>query len=95
MNSALKLVISAANIDFASDRLEETTMAMVGLDDGKQEKVGVFELTGIPAAHNEVDRVEQGRCKYLGFVVKFGLFCVYYSSDTLWHRDLVRCIAPD
>lgn len=93
-NPGVKLVIPEANIDFARDRLGAAAPEMIGLDEGKSAAVGAFEFHGIAAAHNEIERDGQGRCKFLGFVVKFGGFAIYHSGDTLWHRDLVRQIAP-
>lgn len=93
-NPDLQLVIPEANIEFAQERLGETAPAMLGLDDGITLEAGVFQLTGVAAAHNTVERDEKGRCKFLGFILKFGAFCVYHSGDTLWHRDLVPSIAP-
>lgn len=93
-NPDLKLVIPEANIEFAQNRLGDLAPDFVGLDEGTSVVVGAFEFHGIAAAHNEIERDEAGRCKFLGFVVKFGDFAIYHSGDTLWHRDLVRQIAP-
>ncbi|MEM7011861.1 MAG: MBL fold metallo-hydrolase [Verrucomicrobiota bacterium] len=93
-NADLKLVIPEANIDFAVNRLGEAVIEMIGLDEGTSAAAGPFEFHGIAAAHNEIERDDQGRCKFIGFVVKFGDFAIYHSGDTLWHRDLVSQIAP-
>ncbi len=93
-NPQAQLVLPAANLEFAENRLGTGKMPMQGLDDGQTLQAGPFEFTGIAAAHNEVERDDQGRCVYLGFVVKFGDFCVYHSGDTMWHSGLVRRIAP-
>jgi len=90
----LKLVLPAANIDFARERLGAATPELIGLDAGTSVALGQFKFTGIPAAHNEIDRDAQGRCHYLGFVVEFGPWCVYHSGDTLWHRELVPLLLP-
>lgn len=93
-NPSLQLVIPEANIEFARERLGKAAPTMLGLDDGTSLEAGVFQFTGLAAAHNTVERDEKGRCKFLGFILKFGAFCVYHSGDTLWHRDLVPSIAP-
>lgn len=93
-NPNAKLVLPESNVGFAKDRLGEAAMDFAGLNDETTVKVGPFEFHGIAAAHNEIDRDEQGRCHYLGFVVRFGEFAVYHSGDTMWHSDLVRQIAP-
>ncbi len=93
-NPGARLVLPKANIGFAEGRLGTSVIEMIGLNDGVTLEVGPFQFTGIAAAHNEVDRDELGQCRYLGFVVRFGEFCVYHSGDTMWHEGLVRQIAP-
>jgi len=93
-NPNLKLVLPTANIDFAKERLGDAAPQLLGLDEGTTQAVGDFKFTGIAAAHNEVDRDDDGRCRYLGFAVEFGPWCVYHSGDTLWHRDLVPALVP-
>jgi len=92
-NPDAPLVIPAANLESAETRLGEGRIRMLGLDDGGTLRAGPFEFAGIAAAHNEVERDESGRCRYLGFVVSFGGFAVYHSGDTLWHAGLVPRVA--
>jgi L-ascorbate metabolism protein UlaG (beta-lactamase superfamily) len=52
----------------------------------------------VPAAHNEIDRDELGRCLYLGYVMRFGKVTVFHSGDTLRHpqmADLLRSFSID
>ncbi len=94
-NPGLTLVLPAANIDFARERLGESAPNFLGLDDDKSPAtIAGFEFHGIPAAHNTIDRDESGRCRYLGFLVKFGPWTVYHSGDTLWHDGLVAALLP-
>lgn len=96
-NPGLTLVLPAANEDFARQRLSGTGGSLpkfVGLDDGQTATVGPWEFHGIAAAHNDIARDEQGRCHYLGCVVRFGPFALYHSGDTLWHEGLVPALRP-
>ncbi len=93
-NPEMRLVLPAANMDFAAERLKAQPLAMVGLDDGREIDVGVFRFTGVAAAHNEIERDAQGRCKFIGFLVSFGNWTVYHSGDTLWHDGLVAALLP-
>jgi L-ascorbate metabolism protein UlaG (beta-lactamase superfamily) len=93
-NPGLKLVLPAANIDFATQRLEGPPPDLIGLDDGTEVTVGQFRFTGVAAAHNEIARDADGRCHYLGFIVEFGPWCLFHSGDTLWHRGLVPAVLP-
>jgi L-ascorbate metabolism protein UlaG (beta-lactamase superfamily) len=89
-NPRLKLVLPAANVDFARKRLGASGPDLVPVDAGTWAEAGPFTFHGIAAAHNEIERDEAGHCRYLGFVVTFGNFAIYHSGDTLWHESLVR-----
>ncbi len=88
----LEMVLPEANRGFARERLGGTAPVMTGLDDGSGAAVAGFQFTGVAAAHNDIARDVQGRCHYLGFIVRFGPFCVYHSGDTLWHDGLVAAL---
>lgn len=97
-NAGLHMVLPAANVAFARGRLGEASPPMTGLDDGTSAEVAGYHFTGVAAAHNDIARDAEGRCLYLGFIVRFGPFCVYHSGDTLWHDGLVaalRAARPD
>src|SRR5687767_6092796 len=78
-NPDLTMVLPAANVEFARTRLGTAAPAMTGLDDGTAAEIAGFHLTGVAAAHNDIARDAEGRCLFLGFVVRFGPFCVYHS----------------
>lgn len=84
----IPLVLPEANIEFARDRLGDAPLEFVGLDAGKSVEAGGFAFTGLPAAHNTIERDSLGRCHFLGFIVRFGPFTVYHSGDTMWHDQL-------
>lgn len=97
-NPGLKLVLPAANSEFARSRLGPAAPELAGVDDGTTLEAGAFQFTGVAAAHNEIARDQHGHCLYLGFIVRFGAFTVYHSGDTLWHDNLVqalRAVRPD
>ncbi|MDA0813747.1 MAG: MBL fold metallo-hydrolase [Verrucomicrobia bacterium] len=88
-NPSLVLVLPEANKEFATARLKQRSIPMEGLNTGTTRKVNGFEITGITAAHNSIDRDDAGNSRYLGFVAIVGSWKVYHSGDTLWHPDLV------
>ena len=94
-NPALQMVLPESNVDFARGRLGEAAPPMTGLNDGVTKTVGVFEFTGVAAAHNDIARNQAGHCLYLGFLVRFGPFRIYHSGDTLWHDGLVAALRAD
>ena len=106
-NPALQFVIPEANRAFIADRLRTNANwpgqagldRLVGLNDGQSVTIGLFTFHGVPAAHNELERDDAGRCKFMGFVVEIGgegdkPFCVYHSGDTLWYDGMVDTLRP-
>lgn len=89
-NPQVKLVLPAANQDFARVRLGPHGPELLPVDAGDSVEIGPFRLHGIHAAHNDIEIDEEGRSKFLGYVVTFGDFALYHSGDTLWHETLVR-----
>ncbi|MGY8690312.1 MAG: MBL fold metallo-hydrolase [Verrucomicrobiales bacterium] len=91
-NPGMTLVLPEANIRFATERLKNQPPDMAGLDDGKNVQLGGFRVTGVAAAHNTIETDENGRCKFIGFIVDFGPWTIYHSGDTLWHPGLVETL---
>lgn len=93
-NPSIQLVIPEANRAFVCQRLGCSTAWPKGINDGESLDIKGFTLHGIPAAHNTVERDDQGRCKFMGFVVEFGPYRVYHSGDTLWFDGLPELLSP-
>jgi L-ascorbate metabolism protein UlaG (beta-lactamase superfamily) len=93
-NPRAKLLIPRANRAFILERLGPFETRLVEIDAGEALTVGNVELHGIPAAHNTVERDEEGRCRFLGYVARINGTSVYHSGDTLWHEGLVGALAP-
>lgn len=80
-NSDLKVVVPEANREFAAERLKCDPEWFAGCDDGATIEVKDFRITGLAAAHEEVERDETGRCRFLGYIVEFGDWTVYHAGD--------------
>jgi L-ascorbate metabolism protein UlaG (beta-lactamase superfamily) len=93
-NPALRVVVPAANRQFAAERLGVDPSTLLTADEGKTINVAGFLITGIIAAHPQVERDEQGRSKYLGYVIQAGYTTIYHSGDTLWHDAIVEQVKP-
>jgi len=93
-NPDVQVVIPEANRPFVAERLGIAPERPIGLDDGTQAEVAGFQLLGIPAAHETVERDEQGRCKFLGYVVRMGPWTVFHAGDTILHDGLVDRLMP-
>lgn len=93
-NPGVVFIIPEANRKFVSERIEKPEGFPVGLNDEERVSVDDFTFHGIPAKHNEIERDEKGRCKFLGYVVRFGPWSIYHSGDTLWYDDMVSLLKP-
>jgi len=93
-NPGIQFVIPEANRDFVAERVKISKEFPVGLGDSQSKCVYDFTFHGIPAKHNEIDRDENGNCRYMGYVIGFGKYRVYHSGDTLWFDGMVDLLKP-
>tara|TARA_Y100000588_G_C14280182_1_gene936726 strand:- start:12054 stop:12905 length:852 start_codon:yes stop_codon:yes gene_type:complete len=88
-SQGLRLILPKANVQFATERLgKDSGIELIGIKENESIKIGNFTINGIAAAHNQVERDEEGYPIYMGFIVQFGNWAVYHSGDTLWHDQL-------
>lgn len=90
VNSNLTIVVPAANQMFVAERLRVPINRLAAIDDGQSIEVAGFTIHAIPSAHEEVERDEQGRCRYLGYVLRCGPWAIYHSGDTVLYDGLVE-----
>lgn len=93
-NPAVQFIIPEANRNFVAERVKCDINFPRGLNDGESLTVDGFTFHGIPAKHNEIDRDENGNCKYMGYVIEFGDYKIYHSGDTLWFDEMVDLLKP-
>jgi L-ascorbate metabolism protein UlaG (beta-lactamase superfamily) len=93
-NPNIRFIIPEANRKFVTDRVGCNHAFPIGLNDEQKVNAGGFTFHGVPSAHNSVERDEEGRCKFMGYVVQFGNFTVYHSGDTLWFDGLEKILKP-
>jgi L-ascorbate metabolism protein UlaG (beta-lactamase superfamily) len=87
-NPTLKLVIPEANRAFVAQRLKIDPSRPIGLDDGCSVEICGMRFSGIGSAHEGLDRDEEGRAKYLGYVVQFCGWSIYHSGDTIRYEEM-------
>lgn len=92
INPHLKLVIPEANRAFVADRLQIDSAAPLGVDDGLTVDAGGFQITGIASAHEQLERDEAGRHKFLGYLIRFGGWTIYHSGDCVLYEELAPCL---
>jgi L-ascorbate metabolism protein UlaG (beta-lactamase superfamily) len=83
-NPSASLLIPAANRNFVAERLGCHPTMPAGISDGESITLQGFTFYGLPASHNQIERDENGHCKYMGYVIAFGPYHIYHSGDTLW-----------
>jgi len=93
-NPDMQMIIPEANREFVANRIKADASFPIGLNDGESVEVAGFRFTAIPAAHEEIERDEAGRCKFLGYVIQFGKWGIYHSGDTLWFDGMVEKLKP-
>ena len=93
-NPQIKFIIPEANREFVAERVKCEKDFPIGLNDKKSVTINDFTFHGIPAKHNEIERVEKGDCKYMGYVIEFGKYKIYHSGDTLWFDEMVDLLKP-
>lgn len=92
-NPQARLVLPAAQRDFALERLgPDAAAGLVDLDDGALAQVGDVQIQGVASGHPTVERDGEGRCRFLGYVVRWGGLTIYHSGDTLWHEGLAPAL---
>lgn len=84
-----KLLVAAANIDFAVTRLgAELREQVIPLAQGEKQSVSGFMVEAVPAAHEELSPA------YAGFIVAAGPFRIYHSGDTVLFPGIVERLKP-
>jgi L-ascorbate metabolism protein UlaG (beta-lactamase superfamily) len=88
VNPKVDLVIPEANRIFVADRLNVVPEMPIGLDVGRHAIVKGFNIHGVPAAHETIEKDPSGRCKFLGYVIEVGGWRIYHSGDTVRYAGM-------
>lgn len=89
-NKDLTVIAPEANLEFAAGRLNVPVERLTGIDDGNSVEAAGFTFHGVPAAHETIERDEQGRCKFLGYIIQFGRWAIYHSGDTILYDAMAE-----
>ena len=88
-NPDMTFVVPAANREFAAERLQVQPDRLLPIDNGGSVEAAGFQIHAIPAAHESIERDDQGRCRFLGYVIEFGNWVIYHSGDTMLCEGMV------
>lgn len=93
-NPRAHFLIPEANRAFIASRLACDPAFPRGIDAGVSIDIGPAHITAVPAAHEAIDRDAQGRCVYLGYVLRLGPFTIYHSGDTVHYEGMEGLLRP-
>ncbi len=88
------LVIAESNRAFVADRLGIDPAIPIGVDNGTAVEVAGIRFSGVASAHETVERDEQGRARFLGYVLQFGKWAIYHSGDTIRYDGMAEKLRP-
>jgi L-ascorbate metabolism protein UlaG (beta-lactamase superfamily) len=91
-NPEARLVIGRANHALVLERLGGHADRMTPIDVGEVLTIAGVRVEAVPAAHDTVERDEDGWHRFLGFVVTVGSLVVYHSGDTRRHEGLTAAL---
>jgi L-ascorbate metabolism protein UlaG (beta-lactamase superfamily) len=87
-NPKMDLLIPEANRPLVVDRLQTMIEFPRGIDAGESKTLHGFCFHAVPAAHNEIERDEWGRHKFLGYVIECGPWTIYHAGDTRPYAEM-------
>jgi L-ascorbate metabolism protein UlaG (beta-lactamase superfamily) len=91
---AAVLVVPASLLDDAAG-LGLPRERLIGIDAWQNIEKAGFHLRAVPSAHESLDRDEQGRHLYLGYVIEAEGLRLYHSGDGLAYDGLVEALGHD
>ena len=92
-NPDIRFIIPQSNREFILDRCRNSGPEPDGLDSGTHITIEGSRITGIPAAHEVLERDDQGRCRYLGYLIQFDEWTIYHSGDTVVFEGLAEILS--
>ena len=82
-NPDAALVAPRAWRELAASRIAPHERRLRPIDAGESAKIGPWQVSALPAAHERVEQDPEGFHRYLGYIVRFGEFAVYHAGDTV------------
>jgi L-ascorbate metabolism protein UlaG (beta-lactamase superfamily) len=94
-NPKLVIIVPEANRSVSAERLGVAPERLIGINEEQLVDVASFQLTAIPAAHETVERDEQGRPRFVCYIVKCGQRTIYHAGDTIVYDGLAQRLAGE
>lgn len=93
-NPSIEILVPASNRQFAAERLKVDPARLHVVDVGGSIALHDFTFHPIPAAHEVLETDQQGRHRYVGYIVKFGPWTLYHSGDCVPFDGLEDYLKP-
>lgn len=90
VNPGISVVVPAANVQFAADRLEVAPERLTPARVGERMRIDPFAFNAVPAAHEELEQDEEGCFTHVGYVIEAGPWTVYHSGDTVRYQGMAE-----
>jgi len=98
-NASLHIIVPAANMSFAADRLGVPPERLTSISSHEPVDIGPFAFYAVPAAHELLETDQEGNHRYIGLIIGAGPWTLYHSGDTVlydgmggylqkWHVDV-------
>jgi L-ascorbate metabolism protein UlaG (beta-lactamase superfamily) len=94
-NPKLAIIVPEANRRISAERLDVAPERLLGINEEQPVDVASFQLMAIPAAHETVERDEQGRPRCVCYIVKCGQGTIYHAGDTVVYDGLAQRLASE
>jgi len=94
----LNFVVPAASGPLARQRIGVSGDRLIEVDAGESVNLTGFRLQVMRAAHETLERDEQGRHRFLGYGLDFGTVRIFHSGDTIpfeGQDDEIAAFAPN
>jgi L-ascorbate metabolism protein UlaG (beta-lactamase superfamily) len=95
VNPGVTVIVPEANRLLSAERLGVPAERIVGINEDQTFEAAGFQFTAIPAAHEIIERDDQGRPKCVSFLIECGPRTIYHAGDTLIYDGLVERLARE
>jgi L-ascorbate metabolism protein UlaG (beta-lactamase superfamily) len=94
-NPNLTLIVPEANRLVSAERLGVPAERIVGIFEEQTVEAAGFQFTAIPAAHEIIERDDQGRPRCVSYLVDCGPRTIYHAGDSLVYDGLAKRLARE
>ncbi|HLV01995.1 MAG TPA: MBL fold metallo-hydrolase [Acidobacteriota bacterium] len=94
VNPDIVVLVSAANLQFASQRLGVDERRLTPITSSLPIVTGKWTFYAVPAAHEELSIDENGNHYCIGLVVRAGPWSLYHSGDTIRYEGMASLLRP-